>query len=227
MDKSIKHQNLDQNKDENSFMKTFTKGIFKENSIFVMALGLTPALAITSSFEGAFGMGMLVFIVLTLTNIIVSLLRNLIPNEIKMVVYLIVIATEVTILKMFIDAFLPALASKLGIFVALITVNMIILSRAETVASKNKVIPSILDGLGVSLGFLLSLSIIGFLRELIGTGKIVLGQILPLGFEVSLFDALGLSKYALDVFVQPPGAFFIVGLLFALFVSIKQKKEAK
>lgn len=223
MDKSIKHQN----KDQISLFETFTKGIVKENSIFVMALGLTPALAVTTSFEGAFGMGILVFLVLTLTNLIISLTRNIIPNEIKILVYVMIIATEVTILKMLVDAFLPALASELGIYIALITVNMIILSRAETVASKHKIMPSILDALGVAMGFLLSLSIIGFLRELIGTGKIELGQLLPLGFEVSLFDTLGLSNYALDVFVQPPGAFFIVGLLFALFVSVKQKKEAK
>lgn len=221
MDKSIKHQN------KNSLMETFTKGIVKENSVFILALGLTPALAVTTSFEGAFGMGILVFLVLTFTNLIISLVRNLIPSEIKIFVYVMIIATEVMILKMFVDAFLPALASELGIYIALITVNMIILSRAETVASKHKIIPSILDGFGVALGFLLSLSIIGFLRELIGTGKIELGQRLPLGFEVSLFDALGLSTYALDVVVQPPGAFFIVGLLFALFVAIKQKREAK
>lgn len=221
MDKSMKHQN------KNNLMETFTNGIVKENSIFVLALGLTPALAVTTSFEGAFGMGILVLFVLIVTNLIISLVRNLIPSDIKILVYVMIIATEVTILKMLVDAFLPALSSQLGIYIALITVNMIILSRAETVASKHKILPSILDALGVALGYLLSLSMIGFLREFIGTGKIELGQLLPLGFEVSLFDTLGLSSYALDVFVQPPGAFFILGVLFALFVSVKQKKEAK
>lgn len=221
MDKSMQHQN------KNNLMETFTKGIVKENSIFVLALGFTPALAVTTSFEGAFGMGILVLFVLIFSNLIISLVRNLIPKDIKILVYFIIIATEVSILNMLVDAYLPALATQLGIYIALITVNMIILSRAETVASKHKVIPSLLDALGVALGFLLSLSMIGFLRELIGTGKVELGQLLPLGFEVSLFDTLGLSNYALDVFVQPPGAFFIVGLLFALFVSLKQKKEAK
>ena len=223
MNKPIKNQY----KNQYSLMETFSKGIVKENSVFVLALGLTPALAVTTSFEGAFGMGMLVFLVLTLTSLIISTVRNLIPSDIKILVYVIIITTEVTILKMLVDAFLPALGSQLGIYIALITVNMIILSRAETVASKHKIMPSIFDAFGVALGFLLSLSIIGFLRELIGTGKIELGQLLPLGFEVSLFDTLGLSSYAFDVFVQPPGAFLIVGLLFALFVSVKQKKEAK
>jgi Na+-translocating ferredoxin:NAD+ oxidoreductase subunit E len=226
MDKTMKN-NIELTQDQTRLLSIFTKGIFKENSVFVMALGLSPALAVTSSFEGALGMGILVFLILTLTNIILSALRHLIPHDIRSVVYVMIIATEVTILKMFVDAFAPALASELGIFIALITVNMIILSRAEAFASQHHVFASMLDGMGVALGFTLSLSLIGFLREWIGTGTIELGQILPLGFEITLFESLNVSAYALDVFITAPGAFFTVGLLLAFFIAMKQKKGAK
>ena len=205
----------------------FTKGIWKENGIFVMVLGMCPALAVTSTFEGALGMGILVMIILTLTNTTVSAIRKFVPNTVRIPTYVIIIATEVTVLKMVVDAFAPALAAELGVFIALITVNCVVFGRAEAFASKNKVVPSMLDGLGVAIGFAVSLAMIGFARELFGTGTIQLGQVLPLGFEYTLFSGLGLEKYAYSVLVQPPGAFLVIGFLLAIITAFRQSKTTK
>ncbi|MBU1142442.1 MAG: electron transport complex subunit RsxE [Firmicutes bacterium] len=212
---------------EPSLWDIFTKGIWKENGIFVMALGLCPALAVTRSFEGALGMGILVMIVLTMTNTSVSSIRKLVPNTVRIPVYVIIIATEVTILKMLVDAFAPALAQELGVFIALITVNCVVFGRAEAFASKNKVPAAAIDGIGVALGFALALTMIGFFREFLGTGTIVLGKTLPLGFEYTVFAGLGLSPYAFGVLVQPPGAFLVIGIILAVIVARNQKKGVK
>jgi Na+-translocating ferredoxin:NAD+ oxidoreductase subunit E len=214
-------------KDDNRLFSIFTKGILKENGIFVMALGLCPALAVTASFEGALGMGVLVFIILTLTNVTISSIRHLVPDGVRIPVYIIIIATEVTMLKMFVDAYAPLLAKELGVFIALITVNCIILGRAEAFASKNNVLKSMLDGMGVAIGFTGALVLIGFVREFLGTGMIQIGQILPLPFELSLFESVGLSNYALSIFVQPPGAFLTIGILLASFMAYQQHKGVK
>lgn len=210
---------------EESLMDIFTKGFWKENGIFIMVLGLCPALAVTSTFEGAFGMGILVMIILTLTNTSVSAIRKLVPDTVRIPTYVIIIATEVTVLKMVVDAFAPALAAELGVFIALITVNCVVFGRAEAFASKNKVIPSMLDGLGVAIGFLIALSMIGFARELFGTGMIQLGQVLPLGFEYTVLGNAGLDKYALSVLVAPPGAFLVIGFILAFITARKQAKK--
>jgi electron transport complex protein RnfE len=212
---------------EQSLWEVFTKGILKENGIFVMVLGLCPSLAVTSTFEGALGMGILVILVLTLTNISVSSIRKLVPDTVRIPVYVIIIATEVTILKMLVDAFAPALAQELGVFIALITVNCVVFGRAESFASKNNVVRSALDGFGVAIGFALSLVIIGFLREFLGTGMIVLGRTLPLGFEYTLLQNAGLDKFAFSILVQPPGAFLVIGLILAGIAAYRQKKGAK
>jgi len=212
---------------EPSLMDIFTKGIFKENALFIMVLGMCPALAVTATFEGAFGMGVLVLLVLTMTNITISSIRKLVPNTVRIPIYVIIIATEVTILKMLVDAFAPALATELGVFIALITVNCIILGRAESFASKNNVLRSMLDGLGVSIGFALALSVIGFFREFLGTGVIVLGKTLPLGFEYTLFQNWGLDKYAFTILAQSPGAFLVIGFLLAGITAFQQRKGAK
>jgi Na+-translocating ferredoxin:NAD+ oxidoreductase subunit E len=212
---------------EQSLWEIFTKGILKENGIFVMVLGLCPALAVTSTFEGAFGMGILVMIVLTLTNTTVSSIRKLVPDTVRIPVYVIIIATEVTVLKMLVDAFAPALAQELGVFIALITVNCVVFGRAEAFASKNTVPKAALDGIGVALGFGLSLSIIGFFREFFGTGMIVLGKTLPLGFETTLLENAGLDQYAFAILVQPPGAFLVIGLLLAGITAYRQSKGVK
>lgn len=215
------------NNDSNALWRVFLKGIIKENGIFVMALGLCPALAVTASFEGALGMGILVMLVLTFTNMTISSIRHLVPDGIRIPIYVIIIATEVTMLKMFVDAFAPALADELGVFIPLITVNCIILGRAEAFASKNTVIQSAVDGLGVASGFALALSFIGLFREFFGTGMIRLGYTLPLPFEITLLENAGLDAYALSVFTSPPGAFLMMGFLLATVVAVKQAKESK
>lgn len=212
---------------EPSLWEIFTKGIWKENGIFVMVLGLCPALAVTSTFEGAFGMGILVILVLSMTNTSVSLIRKVVPDTVRIPVYVIIIATEVTILKMLVDAFAPALATELGVFIALITVNCVVFGRAESFASKNSVPKALLDGMGVGIGFTVSLMMIGFFREFLGTGTIVLGKTLPLGFEYVVFEGLGLSKYAFQVLVQPPGAFMVIGIILAIITATKQAKGVK
>lgn len=212
---------------EPTLWEVFTKGIWKENGIFVMVLGLCPALAVTSSFEGALGMGILVILVLTMTNTSVSLIRKIVPDTVRIPVYVIIIATEVTILKMLVDAFAPALATELGVFIALITVNCVVFGRAESFASKNSVPRAFLDGIGVGMGFAISLMMIGFFREFLGTGAIVLGKTLPLGFEYTVFEGLGLSKYAFAVLVQPPGAFIAIGLILATITAARQAKGVK
>lgn len=214
-------------KKEQSLWEIFTKGLWKENGIFVMALGLCPALAVTSTFEGAFGMGILVMIVLTATNVSVSAIRKFVPDTVRIPTYVIIIATEVTVLKMMVDAFAPDLANVLGVFIALITVNCIVFGRAESFASKNNVVKSMLDGLGVAMGFAFSLSMIGFLREFIGTGTIKLGYTLPLGFQYTLFGNTVLSEYALSVLVNPPGAFLTIGVLLAIFTAYRQAKTIR
>jgi len=212
---------------EPGLWEIFTKGLWKENGIFVMALGLCPALAVTATFEGAFGMGILVMMVLAMTNISVSLIRKLIPNTVRIPVYIIIIATEVTIVKMLVDAFAPALAQELGVFIALITVNCVVMGRAESFASKNPVGKSAIDALGVAAGFGIALSMIGFFREFLGTGMIILGKTLPLGFEYTIFSNAGLDKYAFGVLVQPPGAFLVIGIIIAVITAASQKKGAK
>ena len=212
---------------EPTLWEIFTKGIWKENGIFVMVLGLCPALAVTSTFEGSFGMGILVILVLMMTNTSVSLIRKVVPDTVRIPVYVIIIATEVTILKMLVDAFAPALANELGVFIALITVNCVVFGRAESFASKNSIPKALLDGIGVGMGFAISLMMIGFFREFLGTGAIVLGKTLPLGFEYVVFEGLGLSKYAFAVLVQPPGAFMVIGIILAIITASKQAKGVK
>lgn len=225
--KKVPAKKVKKKEEDQSLLQIFTKGFWKENGIFVMALGLCPALAVTSTFEGAFGMGILVMLVLTATNVSVSAIRKFVPDTVRIPTYVIIIATEVTVLKMMVDAFAPDLANVLGVFIALITVNCIVFGRAESFASKNSVLKSMLDGLGVAIGFAFSLSLIGFLREFIGTGTIKIGYTLPLGFKYLLFENLGLSDYALTVLVNPPGAFLTIGVLLAIFTGHKQAKQVR
>jgi len=189
---------------------------------------MCPSLAVTSTFEAGFGMGILVFIILTISNFIISAIRNFIPNTVRIPSYIIVIATEVTALQMLVDAFAPDLSATLGVYLALIVVNCIILGRAEAFASKNKVVPSILDGMGVSIGFTLSLTIIGLLREFLGTGVVKLGYILPLGgFQTELFASWGLQDYGIAILTQPPGGFLVIGILLAIFAAHANHKKIK
>jgi electron transport complex protein RnfE len=187
-------------------IKDFTKGIVKVNPIFVLALGLCPTLAISTSIDNAIGMGASVIFVLLFSNLIISLLRNVIPKEVRIPCFIVIIATFVTIVSLALQAYLPALNESLGIYVPLIVVNCIILGRAEAFASKNPVSNSVLDALGIGLGFTLSLILISIIRELLGSGGIsVFGHGITLPFSPATF------------FIMPAGAFLVMGILLGLF----------
>ena len=203
--------------------KNFLKGIINENPLFVSILGTCPALATTKSIEAGIGMGILFTIVLICSNIIVSLLRKLIPEEIRTPAYIVIIATFVTIVKMMTNAFLPELYSTLGVFISLIVVNCIVLGRAEAYASKNKVFDSFVDALGMGAGYTLALISMAIFREILGTGAFSFGKIftfipsfklviIPKGYEISLFQT-------------PVGAFIVFGVILAVLAFIKNRKE--
>lgn len=188
-----------------------TKGIFKENPIFVLILGLCPTLGVTTSALNGFAMGMATLFVLILSNAIIALIKDLIPSKIRIPAYIIVIATLVTVLELVMKAYFQSLYAVLGIFIPLIVVNCIILGRAESYASKNSVINSIFDAIGNGIGFTLSLVLIGTIRELLGSGKV---------FELEIFK--NLFDPAL-IFILPPGAFITIGVLVAIITKYKQK----
>ncbi|MFU0825294.1 RnfABCDGE type electron transport complex subunit E [Clostridium sp.] len=187
-------------------------GIFTENTIFVQVLAMCPTLAVTSSAINGIGMGLASTVVLMGANFVISLLRNVIPDKIRIPGFIVVIAGFVTLLQFLLQGFVPALNKSLGIFIPLIVVNCVILGRAEAYASKNKPVPAIFDGLGIGLGFTLSLAIIGMVRELLGTGKLFGFQIMPEAVDPAL------------VFVLAPGAFITLGIMMAL---LNQRKISK
>jgi electron transport complex protein RnfE len=191
-------------------LKEFSKGIFKENPVLVIVLGLCPALAVSTSLENALGMGAAATFVLVFSNMIISSIRQVVPNRIRIPCFIVVIASFVTIVELIMAAYVPALAKKLGIFVPLIVVNCIIMGRAEAFASKNKILLSILDGLGMGLGFTLAISMIGIVREVSGAGKI-------LGYSI-LKDLPPLG-----IMILAPGALLTLGLFIGLSNLIKSK----
>lgn len=192
------------------FWKELTKGIIISNPVFILALGLCPTLAITNSVTNALGMSAGVIFVLLFSNIIISSIRKVTPPLVRIPVFIVVIATFVTILSLVFETYLPPLHKALGIYLPLIVVNCIILGRAEVFASKNAVILSIADALGIGLGFTVALMIISFLREILGTGSLEI-------FGRKLFELPGLSAHPLTFFISPPGAFLVIGVLLALF----------
>ncbi|MDR2414839.1 MAG: electron transport complex subunit E [Odoribacteraceae bacterium] len=189
--------------------KIFSNGLFKENPIFVLLLGMCPALGVTTSAINGLGMGLATTFVLLLSNATISFVGNLIPDKIRIPGYIVIIATVVTILEICMAAYLPSLHAALGIFIPLIVVNCIVLGRAEAFASKNGTLLSILDGLGMGLGFTLGLTLLGCTREILGSGKL---------FDVPLYD----ESYGILLFVLPPGAFIALGYLIALVNKIKK-----
>lgn len=213
-------------KGELTKMANFTKGWIKENPIFAQLLGMCPALAVTSTLETAIGMGLLVIFVLTASNIVVSLIKNIVPKEVKIPVFIVVIATFVTIVRMLTQAYAPALFDSLGIFIPLIVVNCLILGRAESFASKNNVLDSMIDGAGMAIGFMGALMLIGVSRELLATGSIAYGVYLPLPVEGSLLN-MPFYIVNMDVFAGPAGGFIMIGILLAIFNAIRIKKEKK
>ena len=197
---------------KNTPSERLINGIIKENPTFVLMLGMCPTLAITTSAINGIGMGLTTTVILAASNLMISLLRNFIPDSVRMPAYNVVVASFVTIVQMLLQGFIPFLYSSLGIYIPLIVVNCIILGRAEAYASKNKPIPSLFDGIGMGLGFTLSITCIGAVRELIGAGTIFGKQILPLADA-----AAGKMGYEpVTIFILAPGAFFVLAFLSAI-----------
>ena len=201
--------------------KNFLKGIIIENPLFVSILGTCPALATTKTLEAAIGMGLLFTIVLICSNVLVSLLRKLIPEEIRTPAYIVIIATFVTIVKMLTNAFLPDLYSTLGVFISLIVVNCIVLGRAEAYASKNNVFDSLVDALGMGVGYTLALLCMAFFREFLGTGGFTFGKIFTF---IPLAVWTPLAAYKISLFQTPVGAFIVFGVILAVLAFIKNRK---
>ncbi len=193
-------------------IKDLTNGLVKENPIFVQLLGMCPTLAVTTSAENGLGMGLATTAVLVLANIVISLIRKVVPTKIRIPIFIVVIASFVTIIGMLMEAYVGALYDALGLFIPLIVVNCLILARAEAFAFKNNVIASALDGIGMGLGFTLALTILGSVREFFGNGSI---------FNIAL---LGDAYQPALIMILPPGAFLTLGLLLALYNVVKAKR---
>ena len=186
-----------------SKLSILTKGIIKENPTFVMMLGMCPTLAVTSSAINGLGMGLSTTVVLILSNMLISALRKIIPDKVRIPAFIVVVASFVTIVQLLLQAYIPFLYSALGVYIPLIVVNCIILGRAEAYASKNPVVASAFDGIGMGLGFTLGLTLIGICREILGSGAVFGFKFIPDGFQISIF-------------VMAPGAFFVLAALTAL-----------
>ena len=194
------------------YAKIFMNGIIYENPTFRMVLGMCPTLAITTAASNGIGMGLAVTFVLVFSNLVISLLRKAIPDQIRSPAFIVVIATFVTIVQLIIKAFLPALDASLGVFIPLIVVNCIIFGRAEAFAFKNKPLPSIVDGLGMGLGFTIAITLISSVRELFGAGTLFGAQVMPAGYM------------PMDLLIKPAGGFIVLGLLMALMNKLLPKK---
>lgn len=200
------------------FWKELAKGIIISNPVFVLALGLCPSLAVSGNLDTALGMSAGVLFVLLGSNIIISLIRNIVPNMVRIPVYIVIIATFVTIIGLLFEAYVPTLYDSLGIYLPLIVVNCIILGRAEAFASRNRILYSIADALGASIGFMLALALIALFRQILGTGGLSV-------FGVELFTLPVLGDHPMLFFILPPGAFLVIGLLLALFRRLGVLKE--
>ncbi|MBR5552846.1 MAG: electron transport complex subunit E [Clostridia bacterium] len=196
--------------------KMFKNGLITENPTFVQLLGMCPTLAITTEASNGVGMGVAVILVLMLSNFLISLMRKFIPTQVRIASYIVIISGVVTAIQLLIKAYVPALDKSLGLFIPLIVVNCIILARAEAFASKNGVLPSVLDGLFMGIGFTFALTILACIRELIGAGTLF-------GFDI--LNRFGYEP--ITFFVQPAGAFITLGVLIAAVTAIRQKAEAK
>ncbi len=194
----------------NSKLSILTKGLFKENPTLVLILGMCPSLGVTTSAINGIGMGLATTFVLVMSNVLISFLKNVIPNKVRIPSFIVIIATFVSIIDLLIQGYLPALAESLGLFIPLIVVNCIVLGRAEAFASKNNIFDSLLDGLGMGLGFTFALFLIGFCRELLGSGAIL---------NTKFIEGDGIL-----IFVLAPGAFIVMGFIIAIVNYIQQKK---
>lgn len=191
--------------------KNFSKGFIKENAVFVLFLGLCPTLGVTTSAINGLGMGLATTFVLVMSNLVVSLVKNLIPDKVRIPSFIVIIATFVTVVELVMKGYVPSLFDALGLFIPLIVVNCVVLGRAEAFASKNTVWSSLVDGLGMGLGFTMALTVLGSVRELLGSG--------------AFFGMKLISGDALLLFILPPGAFLALGYLLVLFNMIKEKNS--
>lgn len=206
-------------KHEKSLGEIFSNGILKQNPTFVQFLGMCPTLAVTKTVESALGMGAGVIFVLVMSNLVISLIRNYVPREVRIPIYIVVIASLVTVLEMFMNAFVPDLAAQLGTFLALIVVNCLILGRAEAFASKNGPVKSMVDGLGMALGFTGGITLIALFREALGKGSITVWgelsfQLIPDNFQISIL-------------VESAGAFLVFAILVATINKIRFNREER
>ncbi len=197
-----------------AYLERISNGIVKENPIFILVIGMCPTFAVTTSMMNGIGMGLSTLVVLVLSNLLVSLLRPIIRDQIRLPAFIVVIASFVTIVELMLKAYLPSLYDALGIYIPLIVVNCIIIGRAEAYAFKNGPVLSIFDGIGMGLGFTVALSIIGGLRELIGAGTI-------LGIDVA-----GNFFTPIAIFTSPPGAFIVVGFIIMIMNGLHIKNES-
>lgn len=200
---------------KNNYGKIILAGIFKENPIFVLFLGLCPTLGVTSSAINGLSMGLAVIAVLACSNLIISALKNVIPSQVRIPAYIMIIASLVTIVQMVMEAYTPELFKVLGLFIPLIVVNCIVLGRAESFASKNGVFASFLDGIGSGLGFTLSLTVLGIIREVLGNGTIFGLRVTPESYSPAL------------IFILAPGAFITIAFIkaFLNYLDMKKSKE--
>ena len=184
-------------------------GLIKENPTFVLMLGMCPTLAVTTSAINGLGMGLTTTVVLVMSNMLISMLRKIIPDSVRMPAFIVVVASFVTIVQFLLEGFIPSLYDSLGLYIPLIVVNCIILGRAESYASKNPVLPSIFDGIGMGLGFTVGLTSIGIVREILGAGQAFGKQIMPASYE------------PITIFILAPGAFFVLAGLVAIQNKVK------
>jgi electron transport complex protein RnfE len=195
--------------------QNFSKGFIKDNPVFALFLGLCPALAVTTSAYNGLGMGLATTFVLVMSNLVVSIIKNLIPAKVRIPTFIVVIASFVTMVEMLTEAFVPELYAQLGIFIPLIVVNCLVLGRSEAFASKNNIFSAIIDGLGMGLGFAFALTVLGGVREILGSGSFTL---IPELVEFSVYNTGGML-----VFILPPGAFLALGYLIMLADKLKKK----
>lgn len=200
--------------------KVFKNGLIDDNPTFVQVLGMCPTLAVTTSAFNGIGMGLATTVVLFFSNLVISLLRNIIPSKVRIPAFIVIIASFVTMVDLFLQGYVPALYNALGLFIPLIVVNCVVLARAEAFAAKNGIIASMVDGFSMGLGFTIALGIIGFVRELLGAGTILTGTpletyVMPAGYQ------------PITIMILAPGAFIVLGLLFAVFNYLKDKESKK
>lgn len=199
----------------NKMTERLYNGLIKENPTFVLMLGMCPTLAVTTSAINGVGMGLTTLVILAMSNLIISALRKVIPNGVRVPAFIVIVASFVTIVQFLLEAYIPSLYDSLGIYIPLIVVNCIILGRAESYASKYPVIPSLFDGIGMGLGFTVGLTCIGAVRELIGAGQLFGFQIMPSAYE------------PVTIFILAPGAFMVLAMLTAIQNKVKINAEKK